>query len=43
MTEFSEGVFEGYNKLRRVSWIDKSVDEYTVEIRQLVGLVGYME
>ena len=39
---FSEDFFEAYNKLRRVAWTEESVDVYTVEIRRLAGLVGYM-
>ena len=39
---FSEAAFEADNKLRKVTWTREPVDVYTVEIRQLAGLVGYM-
>ena len=38
---FSEGVFEAYNKLRKVTWAGEPVDVYAAEIRRLAGLVGY--
>ena len=39
---FLEGIFEAYNKLRKVTWTGEPVDVYTVEIRRLAGLVIYM-
>ena len=32
-TAFSEGTFEAYNKLRKVTWTGALVDVYTAEIR----------
>ena len=40
-TAFSEGTFEAYKKLRKVTWIGESVDIYAAEIRRLAGLIRY--
>ena len=38
---FAEGVFDAYEKLKRVRWSGESVDVYANNIKRLVELAGY--